>query len=351
MVSKGNNELLKREMDTVQHVLVIGAGTMGSVHAEAYAAMENVKLVGIVDIQKRRGDSLAEKLNTRAYLSYEEAMEHSERIDIVDVCLPTYLHKKYVIHAANAGKHVICEKPLARNLEDAKEMIQHCKENNIRLFVGHVLRFFPEYKEAKKLTDQGTIGEVAVVRTTRGGGFPVAWNNWYADYQNSGGLILDMIIHDFDFLRWCFGEVERVYAKSLMGRGLYGMDYALVTLRFVNGTIAHVEGTWAHENFSMKFELAGKEGIIEYDSAKDTPLLFVNRMDKNGFSGVAVPESPLKNNPYYLELKHFLSCIEKGEDPIVSAQDALEAMKIALSALESIKTGKPIDLVQLSETV
>src|SRR4051812_44184684 len=126
------------------HVLVIGAGTMGGVHAEAYAAMDNVKLVGIVDIQKEKVDTLAKKLNTKAYGSYEEAMELLQQVDIVDVCLPTYLHKTYVCKAAYSGKHVICEKPLARNLEDAREMIDTCKQNNVKLFVGHVLRFFPE---------------------------------------------------------------------------------------------------------------------------------------------------------------------------------------------------------------
>ncbi|UUZ86204.1 Gfo/Idh/MocA family oxidoreductase [Paenibacillus sp. P26] len=335
----------------MHHVLVIGAGTMGSVHAEAYAAMNHVKLVGIVDIRQEVAGKLADKLQTRVFGTVEEALEQSERIDVIDVCLPTYLHKEYVKKAAEAGKHVICEKPLARTLEDAQEMIEFCREKNVRLFVGHVLRFFPEYREAKKLVDQGAIGDAAVVRTTRGGGFPRAWNHWYADFQNSGGLVLDMIIHDFDFLRWCFGEVERVYAKSLLGRGHYDVDYALVTLRFVSGTIAHVEGTWAHDRFMMKFELAGKKGMIDFDSTSDRPLVSTSREVAGGSVGVAVPESPLKRSSYYLELEHFLSCLEKGSNPIVTAQDAYEAMRIALAALESIKTGKPVELAKLPQTV
>ncbi|NRF95725.1 Gfo/Idh/MocA family oxidoreductase [Paenibacillus frigoriresistens] len=326
------------------HVLVIGAGTMGSTHAAAYAAMDNVKLVGIVDIQTEKYVGLAQRLNAPIFATYEDAMTNIEQVDIVDICLPTYLHKIYVKKAANAGKHVICEKPLARNLEDAREIIEVCKQNNVKLFVGHVLRFFPEYKEAKAQLDQGAIGNPAIVRTTRGGAFPQAWNHWYADFQNSGGLVLDMIIHDFDFLRWCFGDVERVYAKGLLGRGSYPLEYSLVTLRFVNGIIAHVEGTWSHESFSMKFEIAGKTGILDYDSSKDQPLVAVSRGGRGSSGGVAVPESPLKENPYYTELKHFLSCIEKGNDPIVSAEDAFEAMRIALAAIESMQTGQQITL-------
>ncbi len=326
------------------HVLVIGAGTMGSTHAHAYAAMENVNLVGIVDIRAEKGSELAASVGTRSFTSYEEAMEALERVDVVDVCVPTFLHKEYVMKAADAGKHVICEKPLARNLRDAQEMIDYCKQKNVKLFVGHVLRFFPEYVNAKQMLDQEAIGPVAVVRTTRGGAFPMAWNNWYADFQCSGGLTLDMIIHDFDYLRWCFGEVERVYAKGLQGRVAAQLDYALVTLRFKSGVIAHVEGTWAHDTFSMKFEMAGKTGIIDYDSSRDKPMVAFSRTAQAGSGGVAVPESPLKENPYYLELKHFLSCIERDSDPIVTAEDAYEAMRIALAAIESMQTGKPVVL-------
>lgn len=326
------------------HVVVIGAGTMGSVHSHAYAQMDNVKLSGIVDIRKEKGEALAAVCGTQAFGSLEEAQQAVGQVDLIDVCLPTYLHKEYVLKAANLGKHVVCEKPLARNLEDAAEMIRVCREKGVKLFVGHVLRFFPEYTRAKQLLEANAIGEPVVIRTTRGGGFPIAWNNWYADFKNSGGLLLDAIIHDFDFLRWCFGDVVRVYGKGLRGRELTQMDYTLVTLRFKSGAIAHVEGTWAHQSFSMRFEIAGKTGIIDYDSAKDTPLLSFTRNPGASSEGVAVPESPLQENPYYRELKHFISCIESGSKPIVSAEDAYEAMRIALAAIESVNTGKPVTL-------
>ncbi|TGV29434.1 gfo/Idh/MocA family oxidoreductase, partial [Mesorhizobium sp. M00.F.Ca.ET.186.01.1.1] len=204
---------------------------------------------------------------------------------------------------------------------------------------------FPEYEKSRQLVNDGTIGNVGVARTFRGGIFPTAWNDWYADYKNSGGLVLDMIIHDFDFLRWCFGDVERVYAKSLLGRGFARIDYALVTLRFKSGMIAHVEGSWAHEGFSMKMELAGSEGIIQYDSAKEKPLIAVNRAKQAGMGGVAVPESPLRENPYFRELKHFIDCIENDLEPRVTVEDAVKAVEIARAALESIETGKPVTLV------
>jgi UDP-N-acetylglucosamine 3-dehydrogenase len=334
----------KRSVEKMQKVLLIGAGTMGTVHAEAYAQMDNAELVGIVDSNKDRVNELAKKINITAFYTYNDAMEKLETVDVIDVCLPTYFHKEYVKKAADDGKHVICEKPLARDLKEAKEIITYCNKKNVKLFVGHVVRFFPEYQKAKALLEEDAIGKPAVIRTSRGGVFPTGWSDWYSDFQKSGGLVLDLMIHDFDYLRWCFGEVTRVYAKRISNCEDLRLDYALVTLRFESGVIAHLEGTWAHEGFASKFEFSGTKGIIDYDSTKAVPITAVARTKREGTQGVAVPESPLKENPYFLELKHFLTCIETGESPLVTSEDAYKAMEVAFAAIESVKSGKPVIL-------
>lgn len=325
-------------------ILLIGAGTMGSTHGEAFTKMENAVLAGIVDKNMEKAEKLAERLQTKAFQTFEEALETIGKADVASICLPTPFHKPFLKKSADLGMHVICEKPLARNLDDAKEMIEYCREKNVKLFVGHVVRFFPEYIRAKELMEQGKIGRAAVARTYRGGAFPTASDDWYADYESSGGLVLDMIIHDFDFLRWCFGDAERVYAKSIKGGDEKRIDYSLVTIRFKSGVIAHVEGSWAHQSFTTKFEFAGEHGIIEHDSSKSVPVVFEGRSKNNASAGVAVPESPLKDSPYYTELHHFITCIESGEEPIVTAEDAYKAMEIALSALKSIETGREVVL-------
>src|SRR5690606_8031401 len=131
--------------------------------------------------------------------------------------------------AAAAGKHVFCEKPISISIEDAKAMVEACEKAGVTLMVGHVLRFFPEYDAARDAVAGGRLGDPKVIRATRASAFPT-WgsDNWFADESRSGGPIVDLIIHDIDWIRWTFGEVQRVYAKRTE-------RYALVTLRLESG--------------------------------------------------------------------------------------------------------------------
>jgi predicted dehydrogenase len=179
----------------------------------------------------------------------------------------------------------------------------------------------------------------------RGGGFPHAWNNWFANYEWSGGAILDLSIHDLDWLLWTFGPAERVFAKGLMFSGLEEKDYALVTIRFKSGVIAHVEGSWATPGgFDVSLEVAGDKGLINFDSDAATPLVMGRWAVEAETQGVPVPSSPMAVSPYYLELQHFIDCIEQGRKPDVTPQEAMDAVALALAAIESVRTGLPVRL-------
>jgi predicted dehydrogenase len=158
---------------------------------------------------------------------------------------------------------------------------------------------------------------------------------------------MDVSIHDLDFARWCFGDVERIFARGLTFAGVEPYDHALITLRFKNGAIGHVEGSWAYPpgRFRTRFEIAGDQGLMEWDSLDSVPLtVTLKAADSPGIPGNPQPLSPLAphDDPYYLELSHFLDCLESGKDPLVSAQDGLEAVRLSLAAIESIRTGRPI---------
>ncbi|MBD3182685.1 gfo/Idh/MocA family oxidoreductase [Candidatus Poribacteria bacterium] len=321
---------------------IIGAGTMGGMHADCFSEIDGAEVIAVADAREEAAKNVASKYSARTFTNGDDIIALDD-VDIVDICLPTPFHKENVLKVAAAGKHVFCEKPIARNLQDGKEMIDACNKAGVKFMVGHVLRYFHEFSAAKNLIDSGAVGKPGVVRTTRAAGHPQGWSNWYANMEMAGGVVLDMIIHDFDFLRWCFGEVERVYAKGLAYSGIPNVDYALVTIRFKSGVIAHVEGSWAHpRGFFVTLEVAGDGGLFEFDSRTSSPLKVSKKSSDSGEGGVEVPQNPVNESPYTMELRHFIQSVAEDKEPEVTGEDALRALEIALAALQSIKTGEPM---------
>ena len=327
-------------------VALIGAGNMGNWHAAQWKKIPDAELVGVLD---PRTD--AARAAGPAYSDWNTLLAQAKP-DVIDVCTPTPQHLEYVERAAAAGKAIFVEKPLARTVPDCEAAAAAIERANVPAMPGHVLRYFPEYAAAKKLIDSGGVGSPATVRTARMAGLPDLGGraNWYADPAQSGGVVLDMILHDFDWLRWTFGPVSRVFAKGLYGQAEYvgRLDYALVTLRFTSGVVGHVTGSWAHPGgFRTTLEVAGDGGLIEHDSARSAPLTASLKPTAGGGGvGVAVPESPTAphDDPYYQELNAFIQALKNGTPPPVTIQDAYEAARIALAALESMTSGKVVSL-------
>lgn len=330
---------------------LVGAGGMAGMHAGCYENIPNASVVGVMDIRPEAAAALAAKFDANPYTSFDTMLDELKP-DIVDVCCPTPWHVDYVCRAAERAKElhirgISTEKPMARSVSECEKMTAACERAGVPLFVAQVVRFFPEFALAKRQVDAGAIGVPAAIRTRRGGPMPRAWNDWYADFQLSGGCVLDLIIHDFDWLRWTFGEVERVYARGLAASRLPAFDYALVTLRFRSGAIAHVEGTWADPGgFKATLEIAGDKGLLEYNFNQPTGTPFRSALSdsQSARAGVAIPESPMEINPYQAELQHFIDCIEEGVTPSITPRDGTEAVRIAEAALESIRSGQPVTL-------
>lgn len=319
-------------------VLVVGAGTMGTVHSHAYSRLADAELVGVVD-PFNFNPRLATALNVPQYRDMDDVTP--SKYDVLDVCVPSRWHRPYVLRAAQLKKSVFCEKPLAIDLHDAQAMIDAVQTHQIRMSVGHCVRFFPEYVHAKSLVENGALGDIAVVRTFRGGGFPSAWNDWYASRDLSGGTLVDLMIHDFDYLRWVLGPVSRVYAKTIRGE-MNRLDFSLASVRFASGAIAHMEGTWAHQQFGTRFEFAGSRGILTHDSYQEQAL----NINRSSESGVAIPQSLDVDSPYDLEIAHFIEALHKDLPFRVTPDDAYQALRVALAAQASALTGKSISLAE-----
>lgn len=330
----------------MKRVGIIGAGTMGGAHAYAWGGT-GAQLVGFYDLDPEAASRAAAAVGATTFPSRQALFD---AVDIVDVCVPTYAHKDNVIAAAGAGKHVVSEKPMALSVEDCAEMIRAAESNNVRLFIAQVVRFFPEYATAKRLIDDGTIGRLGVVRLRRGGSNPGdGAKKWFAQEYLSGGVILDLMVHDIDYARWIGGDVERVYCRRFLGTA---GDYALVTLRYKSGAMAHLEGSWAYPTgmFRTGFDIAGNDGLLRFSSDDTAPLRLHLKDEAAAKAGVVVPSSPLDpaDQPYHRELEHFVSCLLSGEEFLVTARDAMAAVQIALAARQSALSGQPVTLEPLS---
>lgn len=322
---------------------------MGNWHAERWQRLP-VEIAGFYN----RSPAAAEKAVARfGGKVYESVGALAEDVDIVDVCTPTFAHKEGVLAAAKAGKPVVCEKPLARHLEDAAEMIAACEAAGVPLFVAQVVRFFPQYARAKEALESGALGEPGVLRLLRAGVFPRPNpDSWYNSFEKGGGVIMDLSIHDLDFARWCCGEVERVFARGLSFAGKSMTDHALITLKFASGALAHLEGSWASPpgSFRTALELAGTGGLLEWDALDPMPVQTTLRVSDERASKVPQSaDSPLypEDDPYYLELEHVLETLEAGGSFRVTPQDGLEALRLALAAIQSLRSGRAVELAGL----
>jgi predicted dehydrogenase len=317
---------------------------MGAVHASAWMTT-GAKLVGVMSKNQASARHLAGTFAIRQYDNYAKLLE---QIDLIDICVPTDLHKDMVIEAARAGKHIVCEKPLALNLADAEAMITACQQAGVRLFNALVVRFFPQYRAARDAVVAGQLGRLGVIRLKRAGYPPTGDENWFQREERSGGMVMDLMIHDFDYARWLAGEVERVYAKSIRSSQADSpIDYAFVTLQFKSGAMALIEGGWAYPPgfFRTSLDIAGSDGLIEWNSDDaQTIKPFLKTPDDQTVARVAVPSSILVEDPYSTEIKHAFDAINNHKAFLVTAEDGLEALRIALAAKDSLKTGRAVTL-------
>lgn len=212
---------------------------MGRTHVTAYKAMPNAKVTAVCDLNEKQGKNLAEFAGCDWY-NDGESMLNTVDIDVVDICLPTFLHEQYVLLAAGHKKHVICEKPVTLSLESLDRMIAATKEAGVQFAVGQVVRFWPEYVRAKEMVEAGELGTIKYARASRLSEHP-AWSEWYRRAENSGGGLFDLHLHDIDYLCYLFGKVKQVYAvgrKNSVGC----WNHVATSLTFENGMEATAEG-------------------------------------------------------------------------------------------------------------
>lgn len=317
---------------------LIGTGFMAQTHTVAWQRLGNPVVVHSRSVE--RGKAFAAE---HGIATADDLAVLLNQVDVVDICTPTDTHAELTLLAAAAGRHVICEKPLARTPAQGRTMIDACRSAGVGLFPAQVLRFFPAYVMARNLVREGRIGQLQALRFERSNASPGV-TTWFADIERSGGVLVDLAIHDIDFARWVAGDVTRVDATADPPGSASSADPAdlpvarTARLTHASGLVSQVKAVWDVEGTPLRsrFELTGDKGVLRFDSLPSQVLtdgsgtvLFAD----DGTSGV---------DPFADQLAEFVAAFAGQVEPRVTADDGLMALALALAGEESARTGTPI---------
>lgn len=319
---------------------LIGAGGIATAHLPAWVDQGHDVRVYTVDgtateVVDRFGGSVADSLD-----------DVLDWCDAVDICTPTPTHRDLVERAAAAGVHVMCEKPLARTLEDARAATNACAVAGVRLFPAHVVRYFPAYRAAEEAVRRGDIGAPGMLRFSRIAEFPQR-SGWYSDESKSGGILMDLMIHDLDQARLLAGPVASIYAvRRHVETGDRAAGAAHAVLTHVSGAISHCTSVWSPPGtaFRTTFDLAGSDGVLSYDSTAHPGLTIDGGHPAAGPEAGYLPPMTSAETPYAAEIREFAAAISTGAEVSVTPADGVAAVELALAGMESLESGQRITI-------
>jgi myo-inositol 2-dehydrogenase / D-chiro-inositol 1-dehydrogenase len=342
-------------MDKVT-VGIVGTGFVADIHAAALKMVPEADLLAVASPTPGKAEHFAaERSIPYAFERYRDLLALTE-IEMVIVALPNHLHAEVVIAAAQAGTHVVCEKPLARTLQEADLMIAACREAGVLLMYAEELCFAPKYVRAKTLADEGALGRPFLVKQSEEHFGP--HSDWFWDVDRSGGgVLLDMGCHSIEFARWIFGKpkVKSVFAN--LGTHVHtartrGEDHSLCIVEYEGGGVGLAENSWAKQGgVDDQCEIYGSGGFTRADLLRGNALLTYS---EKGY-GYAVEKAAttsgytftmfeeIWNYGFPQELAHFCRCVRGLEQPLETGDDGREVLKIIYAAYESAGTGKRID--------
>ncbi len=324
---------------------IIGLGTMGRVHYEAYSQIPTAQVVAVADADPARakGDLAGTAGNISpgglrhlpmdritGFTDYQ-ALLALPAVEAVDICLPTPFHREVAVAALAAGKHVICEKPMARTPADARAIAKAAAKAKGILMPAQCMRFWPGWDWLKQACAEQRYGRVLAATFTRLSSRPAGW---YRQAADSGGALLDLHIHDVDMINWLFGAPRAVSSRGYGAGG--GIDHVWTHYHYGKGPLVVAEGGWALSDgfgFRMRYTVNFEKATADYDLGRADRLHLTH--------GGRQEAVPLADHAGYLgELRYFLACIERGEKPrTVTAKDGVASVAICAAEERSIATG------------
>lgn len=343
---------------------LIGTGFVADIHAAAFAMVPDAEVVAVASSSEAKARQFAHQRQIpHAFGSYREMLALKE-VDLVTVAIPNHLHAQVTLDAARAGKHVICEKPLCRTLEQADEMIEVCQEAGVLLMYAEELLFAPKYVRAKRLVDEGALGRAFLVKQSEEHFGP--HSDWFWDVDRSGGgVLLDMGCHSIEYARWIFGKpkVKSVFAH--LGTHVHadktrGEDHSLCIVEYEAGQVGLAENSWAKTGgVDDRCEIYGSAGFTRADLLRGNSLLTYSEAgygyavekaaSTKGYTFTMFEE--IWNYGFPQEMAHFVRCAQGRELPLETGEDGREVLRIVYAAYESAGTGRRISWPYTPEAV
>lgn len=335
---------------------IIGSGFIADHHAFSYRQLPDVEIVGVSSVLIDQAKDLMKKYKIpgEPIKDYKELLKMD--CDAVSICLPNYLHKEVGIAALESGKHIMIEKPLARNSEEGKTLVDTAKKVKKQIFYCENNMYAPAFRKVRQTIEEGALGTIYMARGKEQHSGP--HSGWfYKKQQAGGGALIDLGIHDIACLVWFLGcDVKKVFCQTAItqpDRGNFGNcdvdDNAMGILYFENGAMVTIEESWtAPGGYDMKFELYGTSGQIIVDPCRMTPLVVysergygyaVEKASSTAGWTYPVPEEAWTFG-YPQEMAHFVNCIKTGEKPLTDGNYGLKILKIVDAMYKSSESGK-----------
>ncbi|MEZ4530427.1 MAG: Gfo/Idh/MocA family oxidoreductase [Thermomicrobiales bacterium] len=336
---------------------IVGSRFVADIHAESFARVPNCEVVAVASPNLHHAVDFAKRHDIpRALTNFRELLKIDE-IDVISLALPNDLHAEVTIAAAEAGKHVICEKPLATTLQEADAMIAACETAGVQLMYAEALCFAPKYVRAKELIDQGALGDIFLVKHSEEHSGP--HSPWYWDVERSGGgALMDLGCHGIALARWLLNGAAITHVTANLGTFVHGdktqgEDHAVTVLNFDGGQMAVVESSWAKGGgLDDRAEIYGTKGHTRADLIRGNSLATYSAVgnDAAGKSGGApagwshITYEDAWNSGFPQEMQYFVDCVQRDEPSFLTGSDGRNALEVIYAAYQSARIGATVRL-------
>lgn len=330
---------------------MIGCGGISNHHAKRIKEIKDAQIVHVSDVDSAAAEKMAAEYPPAKHSTdYRQLLDNKE-VDAVFVCLPTFLHHDAVLAAAEAGKHIFCEKPIAMTADDADEMIEACANAGVKFMIGFVRRFDMHWGKVREIILRGEIGRPVLWRHCSASGGPT--RAWFLDREKGGGPLIDGAVHDYDFLRSTFGDARRVFGSMKTYKSdSTALDTGTGVVQFKSGDEAMLCWSWGLPKGcrgEYLIDVLGPKGTILFSAPPDKlpagadPKTHagVTVIGENGDQKVELYE---KKDMFLDQNRHFVDCVLNNKQPLPTGKDGKKALEIGLGILKCSESGRPVDL-------